>query len=75
MLPARDLGKGLGSIGKEPVIKGKVGAWLVQKEEVIAFCEARGNDGCTGAVLVLLQPTSMLGLLNESDRGSPREVR
>ncbi len=68
-------GKGLGSVGKEPVLKGKVRAWLVQKEEVIAFCEARGNDGGAGAVLVLLQPTSMLGLLNESDRGTPREVR
>ncbi|VWC21795.1 DNA mismatch repair protein MutS [Burkholderia lata] len=57
-------GKGLGSIGKEPVLKGKVRAWLVQKEEVIAFCEARGNDGGAGAVLVLLQPFAAPG-----DRG------
>ncbi|MFL9872979.1 Smr/MutS family protein [Paraburkholderia megapolitana] len=49
-------GKGLGSVGKEPVLKGKVRAWLVQKEEVIAFCQARPNDGGAGAVLVLLQP-------------------
>lgn len=49
-------GKGLGSIGKEPVLKGKVRAWLVQKTEVIAFCQARPNDGGAGAVLVLLQP-------------------
>jgi DNA-nicking Smr family endonuclease len=49
-------GKGLGSIGKEPVLKGKVRAWLVQKQEVIAFCQARPNDGGAGAVLVLLQP-------------------
>jgi DNA-nicking Smr family endonuclease len=49
-------GKGLGSIGKEPVLKGKVRAWLVQKQEVIAFCQARANDGGAGAVLVLLQP-------------------
>jgi DNA-nicking Smr family endonuclease len=49
-------GKGLGSIGKEPVLKGKVRAWLVQKEEVIAFCQARAHDGGAGAVLVLLQP-------------------
>lgn len=48
-------GKGLGSVGKEPVLKGKVRAWLVQKEEVLAFCEARPNDGGAGAVLVLLQ--------------------
>jgi DNA-nicking Smr family endonuclease len=49
-------GKGLGSVGKEPVLKGKVRAWLVQKAEVIAFCQARANDGGAGAVLVLLQP-------------------
>ncbi|TDV06957.1 Smr/MutS family protein [Paraburkholderia caballeronis] len=51
-------GKGLGSVGKEPVLKGKVRAWLVQKEEVIAFCQARPHDGGAGAVLVLLQPQS-----------------
>ncbi|AIO67992.1 Smr/MutS family protein [Burkholderia oklahomensis] len=50
-------GKGLGSAGKEPVLKGKVRAWLVQKDEVIAFCQARGHDGGAGAVLVLLQPS------------------
>jgi DNA-nicking Smr family endonuclease len=49
-------GKGLGSVGKEPVLKGKVRAWLVQKVEVIAFCQARAHDGGAGAVLVLLQP-------------------
>ncbi|HEV3106474.1 MAG TPA: Smr/MutS family protein [Trinickia sp.] len=49
-------GKGLGSLGKEPVLKGKVRAWLVQKAHVIAFCEARAHDGGAGAVLVLLQP-------------------
>lgn len=49
-------GKGLGSVGKEPVLKGKVRAWLVQKAEVIAFCQARPHDGGAGAVLVLLQP-------------------
>ncbi|WJF90929.1 Smr/MutS family protein [Paraburkholderia bonniea] len=48
-------GKGLGSIGKEPVLKGKVRSWLTQKEAVIAFCEARDHDGGAGAVLVLLQ--------------------
>ncbi|WP_250471637.1 Smr/MutS family protein [Caballeronia sp. GAFFF1] len=49
-------GKGLGSIGKEPILKGKVRAWLTQKAEVIAFCQARPHDGGAGAVLVLLQP-------------------
>ncbi|SIT48423.1 Smr protein/MutS2 [Paraburkholderia piptadeniae] len=52
-------GKGLGSVGKEPVLKGKVRAWLVQKEEVIAFSQARPHDGGAGAVLVLLQPGSV----------------
>jgi DNA-nicking Smr family endonuclease len=52
-------GKGLGSVGKEPVLKGKVRAWLVQKEEVIAFSQARAHDGGAGAVLVLLQPGSV----------------
>jgi len=48
-------GKGLGSVGREPVLKGKVRAWLVQKENVLAFCEARPHDGGEGAMLVLLQ--------------------
>ncbi len=52
-------GKGLGSVGKEPVLKGKVRSWLVQKAEVIAFCQARPHDGGAGAVLVLLQPRAM----------------
>ncbi|SMG45786.1 Smr/MutS family protein [Paraburkholderia susongensis] len=52
-------GKGLGSIGKEPVLKGKVRAWLVQKSEVIAFCQARPHDGGAGAVVVLLQPAAL----------------
>jgi DNA-nicking Smr family endonuclease len=48
-------GKGLGSINKEPVLKGKVRNWLVQKDEVIAFCQARANDGGAGALVVLLK--------------------
>lgn len=48
-------GKGLGSINKEPVLKSKVRNWLVQKEEVIAFCQARAADGGAGALVVLLK--------------------
>lgn len=48
-------GKGLGSIGREPVLKAKVPRWLVQRREVLAFCQARPNDGGAGAVVVLLQ--------------------
>ena len=49
-------GKGLGSPGKTPVLKGKVHSWLVQKNEVMAFVQARGDEGGAGAVVVLLKP-------------------
>lgn len=49
-------GKGLGSPGKTPVLKGKVHSWLVQKNEVLAFVQARGDEGGAGAVVVLLKP-------------------
>ena len=49
-------GKGLGSPGKTPVLKGRVQRWLVQKKEVLAFVQARPMDGGAGALLVLLQP-------------------
>ena len=48
-------GKGLGSVNKEPVLKNKVRNWLVQKEEVIAFCQAKAADGGSGALVVLLR--------------------
>ena len=48
-------GKGLGSVNKEPVLKNKVRNWLVQKDEVIAFCQARPIDGGAGALVVLLK--------------------
>ncbi len=49
-------GKGLGSPGKAPVLKNKVHAWLVQKNEVLAFVQARPAEGGAGALVVLLQP-------------------
>ena len=49
-------GKGLGSPGKTPVLKGRVQGWLVQKKEVLAFVQARPADGGAGALVVLLQP-------------------
>ena len=47
-------GKGLGSANREPVLRGKVPRWLAQRREVIAFCQARPNDGGSGALIVLL---------------------
>lgn len=49
-------GKGLGSPGRTPVLKGRVQRWLVQKKEVLAFVQARPLDGGAGALVVLLQP-------------------
>jgi DNA-nicking Smr family endonuclease len=51
-------GKGLGSPGKEPVLKSKVQRWLVQKNEVIAFVQAKPSDGGAGALVVLLGPSA-----------------
>ena len=49
-------GKGLRSRNREPVLKTKVGHWLRQRQEVLAYCQARQADGGGGAVIVLLQP-------------------
>lgn len=51
-------GKGNGSPGREPVLKGKVKSWLVQKNEVMAFAQARASEGGNGALIVLLAPTA-----------------
>ena len=47
-------GKGLGSPGREPVLKKLVLGWLSQQRKVLAFCQARPSDGGAGAVIVLL---------------------
>lgn len=47
-------GKGLGSEGKTPVLKAKVQSWLIQKQEVIAFVQAKPLHGGAGALMVLL---------------------
>ena len=49
-------GKGLGSPGRAPVLKGRVLRWLVQKKEVLAFVQARPAEGGAGALVVLLKP-------------------
>ena len=52
-------GKGNGSPGRASVLKAKVRGWLVQRNEVIAFTQARAADGGHGAVLALLRPSPL----------------
>jgi DNA-nicking Smr family endonuclease len=48
-------GKGLGSRNREPILKHKLRSWLMQRDEVIAYAQARQADGGSGAVVVLLK--------------------
>jgi DNA-nicking Smr family endonuclease len=49
-------GKGLRNLSeREPVLKNKVRLWLSQREDVLAYAEARPADGGGGAVVVLLR--------------------
>ena len=48
-------GKGLRSPGREPVLKKWVLGWLAQRQQVLAFCQARTAEGGAGAVIVLLK--------------------
>lgn len=47
-------GKGHGSPGRIPVLKRLVLGWLMQRQEVLAYCQARTIEGGAGAVIVLL---------------------
>ncbi len=55
-LRARGARQGPRLAGREPVLKGKVKRWLVQRNEVLAFAQARAADGGDGALVVLLKP-------------------
>jgi DNA-nicking Smr family endonuclease len=48
-------GKGLRSRNREPVLKRKIAVWLMQRDEILAFCQARRTEGGGGAVVVLLR--------------------
>lgn len=48
-------GKGLSSTDREPVLKKLTGNWLMQHESVLAFCQARLENGGSGALEVLLK--------------------
>lgn len=48
-------GKGYRSAQGEPVLKRKVGHWLMQRDEVLAYVQAKPEDGGGGALIVLLR--------------------
>ena len=48
-------GKGLGSPNREGVLKYLSRGWLMQREDILAYCQARPHDGGEGALLVLLR--------------------
>lgn len=48
-------GKGLGSPGKDPVLKKLVAGWLMNYDDVVAYCQARVHDGGAGALIVMLR--------------------
>lgn len=48
-------GKGLRSPGKMSVLRQLVRGWLMQRNEILAFCQARPQDGGEGALWVLLR--------------------
>jgi DNA-nicking Smr family endonuclease len=60
-------GKGLGSPGKTPVLKHRVLGWLAQKQEVLAFVQARPAEGGAGALMVLLKP-------QPAEKSAPRDA-
>ena len=38
------------------LLKGRVQSWLIQKNEVLAFVQAKPAEGGAGALVVLLKP-------------------
>jgi DNA-nicking Smr family endonuclease len=48
-------GKGLGSPGRQSILKQLSHGWLAQREEILAFCQASPTQGGSGALMVLLR--------------------
>nr|MBL8410406.1 Smr/MutS family protein [Dechloromonas sp.] len=48
-------GKGLRSPQKTSILRQLVRGWLAQREEVLAYCQAKPQDGGEGALIVLLR--------------------
>ncbi|WP_306604611.1 Smr/MutS family protein [Azonexus sp.] len=54
-------GKGLGSPQKQSILRQLVRGWLAQRQEVLAYCQAKPQDGGEGALLVLLRSPKQNG--------------
>jgi len=54
-------GKGLCSKNREPVLKFKTANWLMQRDDVLAFCQAKPAEGGGGALVVLLRAAGRMG--------------
>lgn len=65
-------GKGRRSRNGEPVLKPRVASWLIQRGDVLAFCEARPEAGGSGAVIVLLRGARTGGRPDEDEDESSR---
>lgn len=48
-------GRGLGSPGREGILRQLVKCWLSRSKDVLAFCHAPSHDGGEGALWVLLR--------------------
>jgi len=48
-------GKGLGSPQKLSILRQLVRGWLMQRSEILAYCQAKPHDGGEGALIVLLR--------------------
>lgn len=54
-------GKGHGSPQKLSILRQLVRGWLAQRQEVLAYCQAKPQDGGDGALLVLLRSAKKQG--------------
>lgn len=48
-------GKGLGSPGRQSILKQLSRGWLAQRDEILAFCQASPHQGGSGALMVLIR--------------------
>lgn len=51
-------GKGLGSPGRQSILKHLSRGWLAQRDEILAFCQASPHQGGSGALMVLIRGQS-----------------